>query len=121
MSKRIKLNISRLFSVRVSRFALTSSERHETGEGSTIWVSTSQDKCLVEQFHRPSFFPKNVYTFFAAIYDVRMLFCNRLHMDYTLRNDSPGQSSHRSAFRRVLYKPLRRGASYTFSCLPTNA
>ena len=39
-------------------------ERRETGERSTILRSTGQDKRLVEQFHRPSFFPKNVHAFF---------------------------------------------------------
>ena len=66
------------FQCECREFALTPSERHVTGERSTILGSTCQDKRLVEQFHRPSSFPKNVHAFFKAIYEVRMLFCNPL-------------------------------------------
>ena len=35
----------------------------------------------MEQFHRSSFFSKNLHAFSTAISDVRMLFCNRLRME----------------------------------------
>ena len=35
----------------------------------------------MEQFHRTGFFPKNVRAFFTAIYNVCILFCNRLRME----------------------------------------
>ena len=35
----------------------------------------------MEQFHRTGFFPKNVHAFFTAIYNVCILFGNRLRME----------------------------------------
>ena len=75
-NKRGKSYTSRLFSMPVSRICTDAfRETRDGGERSTILGSTCHGKCLVEQFqfHR--------LTFFTAIYDVRVLFCNRLRME----------------------------------------